>query len=283
MTQVDTGIRRARDLQDYQACVDLQKAVWGFTESADVAALPLLVVGNRLGGNVLVAQEPSGRYIGFSYALLAKKPDGQEIWWSHMTAVLPEFRNQDIGLRLKLRQREEALNDGIEEIHWTFDPLQSANGHFNISKLGTIVREYEENIYGLTSSTLHHGLPTDRFVAEWILNSDRVRERIDSSSPAVVLRDLDRIPCVNPGGIEPRLDEEDADLLVAIPTRVQDLDPADIMRWQGNLRTACGHYFKAGYVVTDFIQFDEPNEQTFYLLTRGSGFPSLAKEGEAAP
>ena len=191
-----------------------------------------------------------------------------------MTAVLPEFRNQDVGLRLKLRQREEALNDGIAEIHWTFDPLQSVNGHFNISKLGAIARHYEENIYGRTSSVLHHGLSTDRLVAEWILNSDRVLGRVDSASSAVVLRDLDRILCVNRGGTELRLNEEDEDLLVEIPSRLQDLSPSDITRWQENLRTACRHYFKRGYVVTDFIKLEEARKQAFYVLTQSREPPS---------
>jgi len=257
MTQVDMPIRRARDLEDYQACIELQKVVWGFTEPSDFAPLPLLVVGNHLGGNVLVAQDRSGRYIGFSYALLAKKPTGQEIWWSHMTAVLPEFRNQDIGMRLKLRQREEALNAGIEEIHWTFDPLQAKNGYFNVSKLGVVVRTYEANIYGLTSSALHHGLPTDRFVAEWQLTSERVRSRLDSA-PTVVLRDIDRIPRVT------RLDQEDQDLLIEIPARLEGLDPAGILKWQTSVRMACSHYFKRGYIVTDFIRV---NEHAYYLIT----------------
>ena len=270
MTQAEIRIRRAVDLQDYQACVDLQKAVWGFTEPIDLAALPLLVVGNRLGGAVLVAQDASGRFIGFSYALLGKEPDGRQIWWSHMTAVLSQYRNRDIGLQLKLAQRREALNQGIDEIHWTFDPLQSVNGHFNISKLGTIVTKYEENIYGLTSSTLHHGLPTDRLVAEWKLNSDRVRGIIDASNPPLVLRDFDRLPLVNPGGGEPRLDQQDEQLLIEIPATVSQLDAPAIANWQRSLKHACRHYFKAGYAITDFIKLDQTPPRTFYLLSRTS-------------
>jgi predicted GNAT superfamily acetyltransferase len=267
MTRAETSIRRAQDLQDYQACIDLQKTVWAFTEPEDFAALPLLVIGNRLGGSVLVAQDSTAKYIGFAYALFGKKPNGDPIWWSHMTAVLAEYRNRDIGLQLKLRQRQEALNEGIEEIHWTFDPLQSVNGHFNVSKLGVIVAEYEENIYGLTSSSLHHGLPTDRFVAEWKLNTERVRERVDSPSPTVLLRDLDRIPQVNPAGYAGGVFPEDEQLLIEIPADIRKLKPAEISAWQTNLRAACRHYFKGGYAVTDFIKI---NERPFYLLSRTS-------------
>jgi len=269
MIQVDTEIRRAREFADYQACVDLQKKVWGFAELTDVTSLPILWIANRFGGCVLVAQEASGRFIGFSLALLAKQPSGADFWWSHMTAVISEYRNRDIGLRLKLRQREEALKQGVDEIRWTFDPLQSINGYFNVAKLGVVVRRYEENIYGVTSSSLHHGLPTDRFVAEWNLNSNRVKERIDPSESSVVFRDLDRIPCVNPSGTDPRLEFSDEQLLVEIPTNLPDLDRAVIEDWQHGLKAACRHYFEAGYAVVDFIKLDRGRpERAFYVLSR---------------
>src|SRR5207249_8318897 len=89
------------------------------------------------GGAVLVAQEPSGRMIGFSMANLGWIPENEEkklFWWSHMTAVVDDYRNKGLGLQLKLRQREEALASGIDEIHWTFDPLQRLNAHFNLRR-----------------------------------------------------------------------------------------------------------------------------------------------------
>ena len=181
MKEVDVRIRRAENLNDYRACVELQKEVWGFTEIEDIAGLPMLMIANRRGGSVLVAQDASGRFIGFSFALPGWTRDRKPFWWSHMTAVVQEHRDKEIGLRLKMNQREDAIAEGIDEIHWTFDPLQAMNGHFNVHKLGAVVRKYEENIYGETSSSLHLGLPTDRFVAEWHLNSDRVRDRLEMS------------------------------------------------------------------------------------------------------
>ena len=60
-------------------------------------------------------------------------------------------------------------------MEWTFDPLEIKNAYFNIEKLGAIARRYNVNQYGITSSPLQGGLPTDRLVAEWWLKSDRVR------------------------------------------------------------------------------------------------------------
>ena len=68
---------------------------------------------------------------------------------------------------LKLRQREEALERGVQLVEWTFDPLELKNAFFNIERLGAIVRRYVLNQYGTTTSHLHGGLPTDRCVAEW--------------------------------------------------------------------------------------------------------------------
>ncbi|HYR85323.1 MAG TPA: GNAT family N-acetyltransferase [Terriglobia bacterium] len=265
MKEVDVEIRRAEGLGDYQAIVELEKEVWGYTEREDLAAVPILMIANRFGGAVLVAQESSGRIIGFSMANLGWTREKKLFWWSHMTAVIDEYRGRDIGHRLKMRQREEALAAGIDEIHWTFDPLQALNAHFNIHKLGAIVREYEENVYGNSPSPLHRGLPTDRLVAEWHLDSDR--------GPALILRDIDGTPRINTPDSEPDLRLETSPLLLEIPTNINALRETDIGQaklWQDRVRTACCHYFEAGYVITDFILVNEPRTQALYVLEKES-------------
>ena len=91
-----------------------------------------------------------------------------------MMGVLPAYRNKGVGRMLKLRQREEALERGVNLIEWTFDPLELKNAFFNIERLGAIVRRYVLNQYGMTASPLHGGLPTDRCVAEWHMDTPRV-------------------------------------------------------------------------------------------------------------
>src|SRR5208282_5990942 len=88
-----------------------------------------------------------------------------------MLAVNPAYRNQGIGRRLKLFQREEALSRGINRMEWTFDPLEIKNSFLNLAKLGAIVRRYAANFYGVSSSRLHGQVPTDRLCAEWWLDS----------------------------------------------------------------------------------------------------------------
>jgi predicted GNAT superfamily acetyltransferase len=90
---------------------------------------------------------------------------------------------------LKLEQRTDALSRGIGLLEWTFDPLEIKNAYFNIERLGSVVRRFVLNQYGMTSSKLHAGLPTDRCVAEWHLDSPRVEallggDPLSQSSPA---------------------------------------------------------------------------------------------------
>jgi predicted GNAT superfamily acetyltransferase len=102
-----------------------------------------------------------------------------------MLAVNPNYRNQGIGRRLKLFQREEALARGIKRMEWTFDPLEIKNSYLNIAKLGTIVRRYEPNFYGVSSSRLHGEVPTDRLCAEWWLDSDWVNSALGGKPVAL--------------------------------------------------------------------------------------------------
>jgi len=173
-------------LEHFERCVVLQIDVWGYSDG-DVIPRRVFVVAQRIGGQVIGAFD-GDTLAGFAMSLPGYR-DGKPYLHSHMLAVLPQYRNAGIGRRLKLAQREDALERGINLIEWTFDPLQLKNAHFNIERLGAIVRHYIPNLYGRTSSPLHAGLPTDRLVAEWWVRSQRVEDVLasnprSSSSPA---------------------------------------------------------------------------------------------------
>jgi predicted GNAT superfamily acetyltransferase len=266
MAEAEMEIRRAETLADYNACVGLQREVWALSTTDDMAShlasTAILKIANENGGAVLVAVA-GGNVIGFSFAMM-----GRDSWWSHMTAVRAEYRSSMVGVKLKSRQRDEALQNGIEKIQWTFDPLQAPNAHFNFNKLGVIVRRHEENVYGVTTSALHHGLPTDRFVADWLLNSSRVRDRINANSGVIILRDLDRLPRINSSYSDSQLGLDDELLLLEIPTDLRTAE--DPRAWQKMLAEVCPHYFSAGYAITDFFRIDRPRPQALYLLSRTS-------------
>jgi predicted GNAT superfamily acetyltransferase len=172
-------LRQLFTLEEYQDVLHLQKVIWGF---ADVELLPLrfLVVVSKVGGHVFGAYD-GAEMVGFCFAIPGVKPGGRPYLHSHMLGVLPKYHNAGIGRSLKLKQREEALSRGISLIEWTFDPLELKNAFFNIERLGAIVRRYSENQYGVTASPLHGGLPTDRCIAEWWIDSPRVRGLLDGT------------------------------------------------------------------------------------------------------
>lgn len=176
-------IRKCEALEEMQACFALQKEVWKFSD-ADLVPVRMFVVASKIGGHVIGAfDESDGKreLVGFALAIPGMR-NGHCYLHSHMLAVRQQYRNGGLGQRMKLYQREDALARGFELMEWTFDPLEIKNAYLNIEKLGAIARRYNVNQYGITSSPLQGGLPSDRLVAEWWMKSKRV-EAILAEAP----------------------------------------------------------------------------------------------------
>jgi predicted GNAT superfamily acetyltransferase len=197
-------IRACEGLDELEACVQLQVETWGY-DAGDVIPRRAFLVAQKIGGQVLGAFEKAGNreqgtgrteqgieggpvigrpdeLVGFAFSLPGvKSKQGIALPYlhSHMLAVKDAYRNRGIGVELKLAQRIEALARGIRKMEWTFDPLEIKNAFINIHRLGAIVSSYRENFYGLSSSRLQGGLQTDRLLAEWYLDSPRVRSRAE--------------------------------------------------------------------------------------------------------
>lgn len=187
-------IRSCSGHDELEACVQLQVETWGYDPS-DIIPRKAFLVGQKIGGQVIGAFDtsqpgvsPQGdpeSLIGFAMSLPGVKTgDGEPKPYlhSHMLAVREAYRNRGFGAQLKLEQRREALARNIRHMEWTFDPLEIKNAYLNINKLGAIVRRYFVDFYGVSSSRLQGGLPTDRLVAEWHLTSPHVTAALDGSA-----------------------------------------------------------------------------------------------------
>jgi predicted GNAT superfamily acetyltransferase len=182
VTEASAGqvtIRKCEALEEMEACCALQKEVWKFSD-AELVPVRLFVVANKIGGQVIGAfvqsdgeSRDAEELIGFAMAIPGVR-NGHAYLHSQMLAVRDKYRNGGLGRRMKLYQREDALARGFELMEWTFDPLEIKNAYLNIEKLGAIARRYSVNQYGITSSPLQGGLPSDRLVAEWWMKSKRV-------------------------------------------------------------------------------------------------------------
>lgn len=165
-------VRPLHEIEQFGQCVGLQRTIWGF---ADVDVLPrrFFVVAEKIGGETLGAFD-GDKLIGFLIAIPAiRHPSGEAYWHSHMLGVLEGYRDQGVGRMLKLAQRDSALHRGLRLIEWTFDPFELKNAYFNMERLGAVARRYIHNQYGVTSSPLHGGLPTDRLIAEYWIEGAR--------------------------------------------------------------------------------------------------------------
>jgi len=172
-------IRKCEAFEEMQACFVLHKEVWKYSD-ADLVPVRMFVVAAKIGGQVIGAfvqtdeeRDSGSELIGFALAFPGVR-NGHCYLHSQMLAVRLQYRNGGLGRRMKLCQREDALARGFELMEWTFDPLEIKNGYLNIEKLGAIARRYNADQYGITSSPLQGGLPTDRLVAEWWMKSKRV-------------------------------------------------------------------------------------------------------------
>lgn len=217
---------------------DLQRQVWNYSD-LDVVPSHLFIVAVESGGQVLGAFL-DGKLVGFTLAFAGEK-GGRPYLHSHFAAVLPEYRDYGIGRELKLTQRRQALDRGIDRIEWTFDPLQSRNAYFNICRLGAVCRHYLPDLYGTTSSPLHAGLPTDRLLAEWHLDSPRVLDVLEGRTPSL-----------------PSFSE-----LIELPQDAARLSASDARQLQAGLRERFHQLFERGYAVT---QFERLADRGLYVL-----------------
>jgi predicted GNAT superfamily acetyltransferase len=192
LTTAATGdkivIRKCETLAEMQVCFALQKEVWKFSD-ADLVPVRMFVVASKIGGQVIGAfvggdgGSDGEEMVAFAVAIPGMR-NGHCYLHSHMLAVRQQYRNGGLGRRMKLCQREDALARGFELMEWTFDPLEIKNAYLNIEKLGAIARRYNVNQYGITSSPLQGGLPSDRLVAEWWMKSKRVEAVLGDSKRA---------------------------------------------------------------------------------------------------
>lgn len=272
MRRVSVEIRGLELFSEYQACAQLQIDVWGFDE-INVVPAGHLVAMDHYGGVCLGAfdrKEMVGFVCGF-----AGWDRGRSYHHSHMLAVLPEYRGRRLGERLKWAQREHVLEQGLDVVNWTFDPLQAPNANLNLNRLGSIVRKYKVNLYGSSESPLHGGIPTDRFEAEWRLESQRVVKALggegDDWPGWEELPRANRTSVTDEGLL--RCDELDLELdvevfIIEFPKTITELMARDrklALDWRMQTRKLFQEYFEKGYRVEGLHRTES---SAFYRLTR---------------
>jgi predicted GNAT superfamily acetyltransferase len=268
-------IRDRLQTEEIYQVEELQKEVWGISDR-DVTPLTQLVAAREVGG-ILIGAFDGAVLAGFAYGFTGYE-EGEVTIHSHMLAVKPAYRNRNLGYRLKLAQREQALGNDIKRMTWTFDPLQSLNAHFNISKLGAVSSRYMINFYGETTSSFLHRTGTDRLWVNWRLDSDRVRDRIEglSASEAIEI-DEDMTFVRVASDCWPRINGATQSLagvrvVIEIPGSIdllQQTKPDLAAKWRETTRHAFSEALAAGFVVEEFYRsVREGQKLGAYLLRK---------------
>jgi predicted GNAT superfamily acetyltransferase len=195
--------------------------------------------GTEITPNLLQAMIHSGSYlsgvfienkiVGAAFAFPATN-NGLHLH-SHMTAVLPEFRDKGVGYALKIDQWHWAKKNNYSEISWTFDPLVSRNAKLNLIKLGVNISSYHPNFYGDMPDALNAGDESDRLMVSW---------KVVGVNP--VQRELVSMPKPN-------------DILIQIPAdivAIRSSDKTENLRWRRKVREQFLQAFEKGGQVVGF-------------------------------
>lgn len=231
MADGDVTIRECVSVDDFRQCIELERAVWN---DDDIGIMPirLYMISRACKAPTIGAFDPAGKLVGFVHTMLALM-GRQVVYHSHLAAVIEGLRHKDIGYRMKLKQREFAINAGIPLIIWTFDPLQSRNAHLNINKLGAIIRRYEENYYGEGLSTVFgKDVPSDRIFAEWWVRSPQVEAAL--------------------AGIKPVVENAETVLIPEEINQVHAQSVNDHLNWRLRVRTDFKHKLHEGLIARGF-------------------------------
>jgi predicted GNAT superfamily acetyltransferase len=284
---VNFTIRPLRALSEMHAAVELQKTYWGNDLESVVPAHMLFSLASY-GGHVLAVFD--GAYmVGVLIGFLGVDPDDNRPLADRLQiaskrmVILPEYRSQGLGYRLKLAQRDLALKQGIPLVTWTFDPLLAPNAHLNLRKLGAICRRFYENYYGENGFGGLAALgASDRLYVEWWVAQRRVEERLQEQPPPGLRHYLDaQVPILNPTVMTPDGQPQPPDqpqaatglqALLEIPLDYPALmrqQPALAQTWRLHLRALLRQLIQDGYIVSDFMRDQyEGRDRGFYLLTR---------------
>lgn len=239
--------RECTTLDALAECVQLQRDVFSLPE-VELSPVRHFVVTRNAGGFTLGAYD-GVRLVGFGLSVPAFLR-GERAFYSHMTAVRPEYQSHGVGAKLKWEQRARALAEGVRFIKWTFEPTKARNAYFNLEKLGAVLCEYRRNFYGtdyavVPESGKQIGLQSDRLFAEWHLESPKV-EALASGEKFVETRAPDaRVEIVN-----------DWSTLV-------EADPESGLALQMRIRGEFEAAFAAGMIGRAFCRDDE---RPAYLL-----------------
>lgn len=258
-------IKELKTMDELKLMQQIESRIW------EMSPIPLhqTFTAVKNGGIVLAAFEKGG-IIGFCYGFAGFK-NGESYLCSHMLAIDPEYRSRNVGAKLKMRQREVAIDKGYDLMTWTYDPLETRNAYLNLTKLNAVCNTYIENCYGEMTDGMNKGLPSDRFEVHWHLKSDYLSEDepfdVSGAVPLNIVRN-------NSGGLLEFVSDDHNELnaraySLAVPKNFQKLkseNPSLALDWRLKTREKFQELFLAGYSAVHLVPYDGHAEYIFLKI-----------------
>ena len=204
-------VRELKSLQDQDSGRKIFDLTWALDAGTEIT--PNLLQAMVHSGSYLSGAFIDNKIVGAAFAFPAT--NGGLHLHSHMTAVLPEFRDKGVGYALKIDQWNWAKKKNYSHLSWTFDPLVRRNAKLNIAKLGVDISAYHPNFYGDMPDALNAGDESDRLMVSW---------RTDIDAPKA--RELITKP-------------ETGDILIEIPediVAIRSKNQSESMKWRRQVR-----------------------------------------------
>jgi predicted GNAT superfamily acetyltransferase len=262
-TALPIDIRNLQTVEELEAVRQLETIIWSMEDSIPVNQT---VTAVKNGGFVLGAFA-NGELIGFQYSFPGF--NGKKTYLcSHSLGIHPLYRKLGIGEKLKIAQRETAIQMGYDLITWTYDPLETINSNLNLHKLRAVGTSYLENAYGDMPDNLNNGIPTDRFLVEWwIQNPTNIKKtNLAKNYPMTIKTSILRGFLI-PEQID--LTPKNDQLFVPVPGNFQEIKKRNFplaKAWREKTREIFTHYLTKGWIVTDLVKDRGNQYQYLYLI-----------------
>jgi predicted GNAT superfamily acetyltransferase len=204
-------VRKLDNLEDQNFGRKIFDITWSMDTGTEIT--PNLLQAMVYSGSYLSGAFIGSKIVGAAFAFPATN-DGLHLH-SHMTAVLPEFRDKGVGYALKIDQWSWAKKKKYSHLSWTFDPLVRRNAKLNIIKLGVDISTYHPNFYGDMPDALNAGDESDRLMVSW-------RTDVDASKARELITD-----------------PESGDILIEIPediVAIRSENQSESMKWRRQVR-----------------------------------------------
>lgn len=265
-------IKDIEDPSEVKLLEDIQREVW---KGEEIVVPSYVMIAAREVGGVLLGAYLDDKLIGFVFGFQGEFK-GYRCMYSHQLAVLDPYQNYGVGTILKLKQREDALRKGFKLIVWTYDPLRSKNAILNINKLGCITNTYLPNHYGEMTDELNRGVPSDRFMVEWWIDSKWYFRRIRYRYYEDWNKDIHII-------LEARREGEDIlpiyhgylnrdTVGVEIPVDIDNVgrNPQEMkVTWRMRTREVFTELFSMGYIIVRYMLYKNHDYKGVYILKKG--------------